>query len=418
MKSEITNRQVTWIAILSAGLIAIGAVIYIYGSKSNAESYMPFLKYSNWTKIRNQLNNLNLDFEKVSNPSKLPNQWFQWGHPSFVLSTDSQQRHSGKYSVRIEPGPYAQPGEFGCVARSIPVSFRGKNVTVKAFIKVKNNDQPIGLLARIDANGKTTAFDNMMQKDIKGTGEWQEYSVTIPLPTESETIYIGAIFKGVGCLWVDDFQVLIDGKDISQVKIKNRNKPQKNVRHDNAMVKQIKSLRKALNGQKQPTADILGFESLSTDKTLPDNWFLWTTNQKYSVTIDNEEKHSGKYSVKIESYHDSKPNVFGCIATGIPAMYKGDSITVRAFMKAKDNDMPIGLLLRIDGKDKVLQFDNMIGKDLKGTEEWTEYSVTLPLPKNAEAIYIGAILVGKGQLWADDFSLSIDGKDISQAKTK
>ena len=99
-------------------------------------------------------------------------------------------------------------------------------------------------------------------------------------------------------------------------------------------------------------------------------------------------------------------------------MYKGDSITVRAFMKAKDNDMPIGLLLRIDGKDKVLQFDNMIGKDLKGTEEWTEYSVTLPLPKNAEAIYIGAILVGKGQLWADDFSLSIDGKDISQAKTK
>jgi SagB-type dehydrogenase family enzyme len=75
-------------------------------------------------------------------------------------------------------------------------------------------------------------------------------------------------------------------------------------------------------------------------------------------------------------------------------------------------------MLRIDGNSGGLQFDNMMQKGIIGTQDWTEYSVTLPLPEAAKMIYIGAILSGKGILWIDDFQILIDGKDISKAKLK
>jgi hypothetical protein len=40
------------------------------------------------------------------------------------------------------------------------------------------------------------------------------------------------------------------------------------------------------------------------------------------------------------------------------------------------------------------------------------------LPDNATKIFIGALLVGSGKLWADDFQLLIDGVDISKAPLK
>lgn len=88
-------------------------------------------------------------------------------------------------------------------------------------------------------------------------------------------------------------------------------------------------------------------------------------------------------------------------------------------MKMKDvSDGFGGLFLRIDGEGGVLQFDNMQSRNLSGTADWTEYSIKLPLPENAAFIYVGALLTGKGKLWVDDLRLSIEGKNIADAKTR
>jgi C-terminal processing protease CtpA/Prc len=98
---------------------------------------------------------------------------------------------------------------------------------------------------------------------------------------------------------------------------------------------------------------------------------------------------------------------------------KGDTITVKAWMKLKNVRGAIGLLLRIDKrKDEMLAFDNMMQKEISGSRDWEEYSVSLPLPEEARTIHIGAILQGKGKLWADNFSLWIDGKDFREALPK
>jgi hypothetical protein len=240
-------------------------------------------------------------------------------------------------------------------------------------MRTEGVEQPIGLMLRIDSSSNTLQFDNMMHQGMVGTEEWQEYMVSLPLPKEAKMIYIGAILRGKGKLWIDDFQVIIDKE-------------------------------RKLNYN-------FGFEYTHNPNNWPNDWRKWGY-PSYKMEIDSVVKHSGKYALRVESTNETIAGEFGAPYFPIPAEFEGEKITVKAFMRTEGVDQPIGLLLRIDGeKDHVLQFDNMTHRGITGSAEWQEYSVSLPLPKEAKMIYIGAILSGKGKLWIDDFQLLIDDKD-------
>lgn len=158
-----------------------------------------------------------------------------------------------------------------------------------------------------------------------------------------------------------------------------------------------------------------GFEKNSLNQSLPEGWFQWGTG--YSLKIDSQMVHSGKNSMLIQPSGTRGTGSFGCIAYRIPANYRGKVIELKAFLKLKNvSEGPIGLLLRIDGSSGSLAFDNMQQKNVMGTIDWTSYSVKLPFPEGAKSIYIGAMLSGAGQLWADDFEVLIDGIPIEQTK--
>ena len=161
----------------------------------------------------------------------------------------------------------------------------------------------------------------------------------------------------------------------------------------------------------------LNFETVTNPNGLPDGWFRWGM-PPYHIQLDSEIKYSGKHALRVEAKEEATAQDFGCPAYSIPAIYAGEIITVKAFMKFENVERSIGLLLRIDGNSGSLQFDNMMHKGITGTQDWTEYSVTLPLPEGAKTIYIGAMLGGKGILWIDHFKILIDNEDISKAKIK
>ena len=141
-----------------------------------------------------------------------------------------------------------------------------------------------------------------------------------------------------------------------------------------------------------------GFEKMENRGMLPDNWFKWGTDD-FKLKIDSMEKHSGSVSLLIESSGPKKKDSFGCVAYSIPAIYAGNQIELRAYLKLQNvEDGQIGLMLRIDGEGGGLQFDNLQQDDIHGTSDWTMYSVILPLPENAKTIYIGALLNGTGKL--------------------
>jgi len=152
---------------------------------------------------------------------KMPDQWVKWGNANYYnVCIDSVVKHSGKNSGVIYPTQIV-PNAFGCLAYTIPAGYEGKIIELRAYIKMENvNDAPIGLMLRIDGASESIAFDNMQSRGIKGTADWMQYSVRLPYPEKAKFIHIGAILQGSGKLWIDDFEVLIDGKDISLLKKK------------------------------------------------------------------------------------------------------------------------------------------------------------------------------------------------------
>jgi len=87
------------------------------------------------------------------------------------------------------------------------------------FQDVEN--ESIELLIR--ANGSSGRFldiVNMENKNIIGTSDWIQYSVKLPYSKDVKTISIAAGLSGKGKLWVDDFELLIDGVDYRIAKSK------------------------------------------------------------------------------------------------------------------------------------------------------------------------------------------------------
>jgi len=163
----------------------------------------------------------NFGFERINQSSQLPEKIINWSAPTYKLKVDSIVKHSGNNSLLIELVGDKAVQSFGSGAYSIPGNYLGNQIELQAYLKFENvANGPIGLMLRIDGDGRTLRFDNMQQKNIQGTSDWTLYSVKLPLPEDAKTIFIGAILSGTGKLWVDDFQLLIDGKDISEAKTK------------------------------------------------------------------------------------------------------------------------------------------------------------------------------------------------------
>jgi hypothetical protein len=167
----------------------------------------------------------NLGFEKNTSPGNLPDNWLRWGQHGYILQADSVEKHSGRYSLRLE-GRSMGPKDFGCIAIRLPANYSGKEIELRAWMKLKEVSQPIGLMLRIEDKTRTIAFENMEKQGIKGTIGWTQYSIKLEYPKNAHIMYVGAILSGTGVLWTDNFELYIDGKNMCGLKA-NREKESK-----------------------------------------------------------------------------------------------------------------------------------------------------------------------------------------------
>ena len=79
----------------------------------------------------------NFGFEITSLRQNLPDNWFQWGR-NYLLSLDTTIKHSGRNSILIQPSEARTTGSFGCVAYSIPASYEGNEMELKAYMKLED----------------------------------------------------------------------------------------------------------------------------------------------------------------------------------------------------------------------------------------------------------------------------------------
>jgi len=88
--------------------------------------------------------------------------------------------------------------------------------------------------------------------------------------------------------------------------------------------------------------------------------------------------------------------------------FRGRRVRFSGYVKTNRVLERAGLWLRIDTESKqAYAFDDMENRAINGTVDWTLCEVVLDVPEDAAAIYLGAHLIGRGQVWVDDCSCEI-----------
>ena len=134
----------------------------------------------------------------------------------------------------------------------------------------------------------------------------------------------------------------------------------------------------------------------------------------YELSRDDTVKHGGKASGSVRSTGNAAGG-FGTFTQAFRAdQYRGKRLRMTGYVKTEGVEGWAGLWMRVDGKDKTgLAFDNMQTRPVKGTTAWKQYELVLDIPEEAEEIYFGFLVAGKGQGWVDDLAFEVVGKDVA-----
>jgi C-terminal processing protease CtpA/Prc len=136
-----------------------------------------------------------------------------WGGTPRTVFHDNEIAHGGKWSARIERPPSID-GQFSAFSKAVAIDFSGQRVQIRGWLRTEDITGWVGLWMREDGEAGPVEFNNMQARAIKGTTAWTEYTFVLPLNPAARTLVFGALASGTGKLWVDDLQLLVDGKPI------------------------------------------------------------------------------------------------------------------------------------------------------------------------------------------------------------
>jgi C-terminal processing protease CtpA/Prc len=151
-----------------------------------------------------------LTFE-TAHSGTLPAGW--GGGPAGTVSVDDAIVHGGRLSARLERTA-ASPQAFSSLTKTIPMDFAGTTIEWRGFLRSETVSEFMGLWMRQDGDAPNLAFASMQPRQIRGTNDWTEYSITLPVDREAKRLVFGVLLGGTGRVWADDLRLLVDGRPV------------------------------------------------------------------------------------------------------------------------------------------------------------------------------------------------------------
>ena len=156
---------------------------------------------------------------------------------------------------------------------------------------------------------------------------------------------------------------------------------------------------------------------------MPNGWYASGSNPNaYEMGIDPGAGQNGKNAATIRAL---RPETYGygrLIQKFASDKYKGKRLKLTGFLRTKNVSEWAGLLMKVEGKsinrvtgkeqNKVLSLDNMYNRFVSGTTHFTKYEIVLDVPDSSSYIMYGLRLTGSGQIWLDQVSFEVVGKDV------
>ncbi len=136
-------------------------------------------------------------------------------HPtSYEMKTDGEVFHTGTKSGLLCSKTNASEDQFGTMMQSFSTEkWKGKRIKVSCFIKTEEVHK-CAMWCRVDnTSSDVMQFDNMDNRSIQGTTDWNFYSIVLDVPEDSASIHFGILLNGSGKVWADGFK--FDEVDLS-----------------------------------------------------------------------------------------------------------------------------------------------------------------------------------------------------------
>lgn len=181
-------------------------------TRSFRETYaMPPGKYRKMMKTLIGLEENEMENESQAYEQSPIKGWFLSGsHPwHYTIGVDEKVFHSGAKSGVLQSSSQEveDTEQFGTMMQSFQADdYLGKRLKMSCYLK-SEDAYKCAAWCRVDnAAGDSIQFDNMHNRLITGTTEWNYYSIVLDVPEDSASIHFGVLLIGKGKVWADGFR--------------------------------------------------------------------------------------------------------------------------------------------------------------------------------------------------------------------
>ena len=149
--------------------------------------------------------------------------WSFAGNPrEYDSAVDPNTLYNGKPSTYIKSKEPVKATALGSIVQEVKVTpYIGKRIRLSANLKSEGVREWGGLWMRVDDANRpqrgfpsSVGFDDMHDRSVKGTTEWQNYSIVLDVPAGATGIYVGLALIGPGTLWMNGNKVEVVGPEV------------------------------------------------------------------------------------------------------------------------------------------------------------------------------------------------------------
>jgi RNA polymerase sigma factor (sigma-70 family) len=245
----------------------------------------------------------------------------------------------------------------------------GKHVRITAWLKTKDvQGWASAFVIILGIDGRHMQYDDMSDRPIRGTADWQQIEIVTDLPDEPCIIYFGPDLYGPGELWADDFQITL-----------------------------------AETGT--PITDDRNWR-IANEPNAP----FYSEDLDFNVTHDGHSTLCLTYTSTGTAPHGMSTRLAHDIYGSESDQYCGHTVRMSGWVKTENVSGRIEPIVSpYAGWNKLLARDSMAGDyTLKGTRDWTPFSVTCAIPDDTEYLHTGFNFSGSGKAWIDTDSIKYE----------
>ncbi len=142
-----------------------------------------------------------------------PPGWF--ANPPHTVALVRDVVHGGEGAARLARDAQSS-GEFSVLTRSVDVDFSGEWIELRGMLRTEDVEGHASLWLRQDGASGMLHLDNMQDRGLSGSGDWQPLKIRHRLDERTRSVAIGVLLLGRGRVWADDLEFEVDGKPLAE----------------------------------------------------------------------------------------------------------------------------------------------------------------------------------------------------------